>query len=43
VELDGPWFMSSTVECFLNLTYDVNRAKLEPEVINGKWSVQVSK
>ena len=26
-ELDCPWFMSSTIEWFLNLTYDVNHAK----------------
>jgi len=45
-ELDCPCcgrFMSSTIEWFLNLTYDLNLAKHEPEVIYGKWSVQASK
>jgi len=30
------------MQWFLNLMYDVNRAKLEPEVIYGKWSVQAN-
>jgi len=42
-ELDCPWFMSSTIEWSLNLTYDVNHAKQESKVIYGKWSVQASK
>ena len=34
---------SSTIEWLLNLTYDINGAKYEPEVIYGKWSVQANK
>jgi len=40
-ELDCPWFMSSTLEWFLNLTHDAKiRAGSD---LYGKWPVQASK
>jgi len=32
--------MSSTAQALFELTHDAKRAKLEPEVIYAKWSVQ---